>query len=107
MDTSKVSGTSLYLEWEIAKATDFVDFFVVEISTLHQKSACKKAAKFKEVFRGLKTNLEIKDLSYNSKVMCRIFAVNFKGNSEPSEIFEGQTVRGSHFIVVQLNCRRD
>ena len=104
-DTSKVSGTSLYLEWEIAKATDSVDFFVVEICTLHQKNAFKKTAKFKEVFRGLRTNLELKDLPYNNKVMCRVFAVNFKGGSEPSDVFEGQTVRGNHFYCYAVDSQ--
>ena len=94
--TSKLSNTCLYLEWKITKASDFVDFFIVEISSVHRRHASRKTGKFKEVFRGLKTNLQLKNLPYSKTVVCRVFAVNSCGKSRPCDKFEGQTMRGNN-----------
>ena len=97
-EVSKIEGASLVLEWEIAKATDYIDYFIVEMTSLHRKRAPKKLGKFNEIYKGSKMSLKMNDLPYNSKISCRVFAVNFRGRSEPSELFEGQTIRGIHYF---------
>lgn len=91
---STISGTRIFLVWTLPTPSDSVDNFVIEMSCVHRQKTQKIKERFKPIYTGRKTYHEIKGISYNTKVVCRMYAVNFMGKSNPSDTLQGYTARG-------------